>query len=271
MADDGLPPRIQPGANIPAIKTYPDKFADHVVLVTGAAQGIGKTTATLFAEQGATVILVDIDGVKLKTLADELNSRGLKSAHHAADMTDELAVHALVKDVVNFHNKVDVLVHLAGIYPFIPIADVSFGDYTRIMDVNMASTFHLTKAVLPHMQRAGYGRIINTSTAAIFSPSAGMSIYTAAKSAVTGFTRAIATEAGPGVTVNAVCPAMIFNESTWSNAGSRAVFNSILDRQFVKRVGLPSDVAHMVSFIASPESEWITGQLFNVTGGAVMT
>jgi NAD(P)-dependent dehydrogenase (short-subunit alcohol dehydrogenase family) len=271
MDDDEFPPRLQKGANIPAIKTYSDKFEKQVVLVTGAAQGIGRTTAVLFAEQGATVVLVDIDTSRLTVLANELNSRGFKTSQHVADLTQESAVQTLVSDVVNAHSKIDVLVHLAGIYPFIPISDTTFGDYTRIMDVNMTSTFYLTKAVLPHMQRAGYGRIINTSTAAIFSPSAGMSIYTASKGAVTGFTRAIATEAGPGVTVNAVCPAMIFNESTWSNTGSRAIFGAILDRQLIKRVGLPSDVAHMVCFIASPESEWITGQLFNVSGGAVLT
>lgn len=271
MDDNEFPPRVQKGAHVPPVKLYPDKFEDHVVIVTGAAQGIGKTTATLFAQQGATVILVDIDTARLATLREELKSQGFKAFQHAADITQESTVRTLVKDVITAHGKIDVLVHLAGIYPFIPIAQATLEDFTRIMDVNMTSTFFLTQAVLPHMQQAGYGRIINTSTAAILSPSAGMSIYTAAKGAVTAFTRAIATEAGPGVTVNAVCPSMIFTESTWSNPGARGVAGAVLDRQHVKRVGLPLDVAYMVCFIASPESEWITGQLFNVAGGAVFT
>lgn len=271
MADDSTPPIEQPGANIPPIKVYPDKFVDHVVLVTGAAQGIGRATAALFASQGALVVLVDINLEKLVAFSNELTDQGASVAHKVCDLTQELAVGTMIKEVIDAHAKIDVLVHLAGIYPFIPLLDLKTADYVRIFSVNMDSCFYLTKAVLPFMQKAGYGRIINTTTAGIVAPSPGMSAYVAAKGAVATFTRAVSTEAGPGVTVNAVSPAMIFTETTWSNPGARGVADAILARQQIKRVGLPSDVAHMISFIASPESAWITGHLFDISGGAVFT
>lgn len=276
-SDDSFPPLAQKGAHIPPIKTYPDKFAGHVILVTGAAQGIGKATATMFATQGATVVLVDIDAAGLVALSEELvaltTAKGIEASitHKVCDVTQERAVDTVINEVVAAQGKIDVLVHLAGIYPFIPVLDVKSKDYARIMSVNMESCFYLTRAVLPFMQNAGYGRIINTSTAGIIAPSPGMSVYTASKGAVAAFTRAISTEAGPGVTVNAVSPGMIFTEATWSNPGARAVADAILARQQIKRVGLPTDVAYMISFIASPECEYITGQIFDVSGGSVFT
>ena len=269
MADDTFPPLRQKGANIPPIKTYPDKFEGQVVLITGAAQGIGRATATLFATQGASVVLVDIDAEGLLALHKDLTAQGAKVTYKICDVAQELPVDTMIKEVIAAQGKIDVLAHIAGIYPFIPILDVKTEDYARIMNVNMASCFYLTRAVLPFMQKAGYGRIINTSTAAIVAPSPGMSVYIAAKGAVTTFTRAMTTEAGPGVTVNAVCPGMIFTETTLSNPGAMAAAESVLSRQQIKRGGLPSDVAHMVCFIASPETEWITGQIFDVSGSAV--
>ena len=271
MANSNTPPLLELGANIPPIKIYPDKFENHVVLVTGAAQGIGKETSSLFANQGALVVLVDIEAEKLEALSIMLTTKGAKVAHKVCDLTQETSVDTMIKEVIEAHGKIDVLVHLAGIYPFIPILDIKTADYARIMSVNMDSCFYLTRAVLPFMRKAGYGRIINTSTAGIVGPSPGMSAYIAAKGAVAMFTRAVATETGPGVTVNAVSPAMIFTENTWSNPGALGVADAVLARQQIKRVGLPSDVAHMISFIASPESQWITGHLFDVSGGAVFT
>ncbi|KAJ9606739.1 hypothetical protein H2200_008748 [Cladophialophora chaetospira] len=271
MTTDTTPPTRQPGANIPPIKIYPDKFSNHVIVVTGASQGIGRRTASLFASQGASVVLVDIAGEKLAALATELTAQGATVVQKVCDLTQEAAVGAMIEEVIASHGKIDVLVHLAGIYPFIPILNVKTADYARIMSVNMDSCFYLTRAILPFMQKAGYGRIIHTSTAGTLAPSPGMSAYIASKGAVAAFTRAVATEAGPGVTINAVSPAMIFTESTWSNPGARGVADAILARQQVKRVGLPSDVAHMICFIASPESEWITGHMFDVSGGAVFT
>jgi NAD(P)-dependent dehydrogenase (short-subunit alcohol dehydrogenase family) len=140
------------------------------------------------------------------------------------------------------------------------------------MNVNMDSCFFLTRAVLPHMQKAGYGRIINTASDTLYSPVGGLSAYIAAKSAIVGFTRVTAVEAGPGVTANVVLPGLIRTENIWNAGaapdGSRPLFAQRVERQCVKRYGLPEDVAHTICFISSPEAQFITGQIFDVGGGA---
>lgn len=263
------PVTTQPGANIPPIKKYADKFAGQVVMVTGSAQGIGQVTATMFATQGASIVLVDLNADKVQTVADDLTSKGAsRVAVRVCNLAIESEVTALIDDVISAFQKIDVLVHLAGIYPFKSIVAHTSTEYSHIMSVNMDSCFYLTRAVLPHMQRAGYGRIINTASGTILHPEPGLGVYAATKSAVAGFTRSTAVEAGPGVTANVVCPGLIFNESTWANPGSRAAFETMLERQCVKRYGLPRDVAEMIGFLAGPESEFITGQLFDISGGA---
>lgn len=257
----------QAGANVPPIKMYKDKFEGQVVLVTGAAQGIGAVTATSFASQGASVVLVDVNETKLKAKAAELASEGGEVIYRVCNLTDDTAVVQTIDDVVSTMGKIDVLVHLAGIYPFKPLLDVTTDEYRRIMNVNMDSTFFISKAVLPYMNNAGYGRIITTTSGAVLHPESGLSAYTAAKSAVLGFTRTLSIEAGPGVTANSVCPTLIYNETTLANPGSREIFDKAVQRQAVKRYGMPTDVANVISFIASPETEFITGQNFDIGGG----
>ncbi|KAK7885867.1 hypothetical protein LTR67_010219 [Exophiala xenobiotica] len=257
----------QPGANIPPIKKYSDKFEGHVVLVTGAAQGIGKVTATMFAQQGASMVLVDLNEAKLKETSAALSATGAKVIHRVCNLTIEKDVRAMVDDVVSTLGKIDVCAHLAGAYPFKLIADNTAEDYARVMSVNMDSTFYLCKAVLPYMSKAGYGRIINTTSASTLHPEAGLGVYAASKAAVTGFTRTLAIEAGPGVTANCVCPSLIYNETTWADPSAREMFQRSVERQPIKRFGLPIDVAEVFCFVASPETEYLTGQLFDVSGG----
>ena len=263
----------QIGAMVPPIKVYPDKFEGQVVMVTGAAQGIGEVTAKLFAAQGALVVLVDLNKKKLEEVSSAIDSQGEKSSFWVCNVGVEAEVDSLISEVASTFGKIDVLVHLAGIYPFKPILTSTAEDYHRIFNVNMESCLFLTRAVLPHMQKAGYGRIINTASATVYAPVAGLSVYAASKGAVVAFTRSTAVEAGPGVTANVVSPSLIRTDNTWNNAGalpdgSRPLFDKMMGGQCIKRHGLPEDVAHMISFIASPEAEFITGQLFDIGGGS---
>ena len=261
----------QTGANIPSIKLCPDKFEGQIVVVTGAAQGLGEVTAKLFAAQGATVVLVDLNREKLHEVSSEIDSEGKKISFRICNLGVEEEVNSLISEVVSTLGKIDVLVHVAGIYPFKPIVEYTVAEYHRVFNVNMESCFLLTRAVLPHMQKAGYGRIINTASTTIQLPEFGLSVYAASKSAIVGFTRSSALEAGPGVTANVVSPSLIRTENAWKGSvlpdGSNPFFDQIVGKQVVKRYGLPKDVAHMICFIASPEAEWITGQLFDVGGG----
>lgn len=259
------------GANIPAIKVYPDKFKDQCVVITGAAQGIGEVVARLFADQGASVVLVDLNREKLQLVSSSIESLGGKASIQVCSVTNEEEVDLMVKDVIKKFQKIDILVNLAGIYPFIPILNHPTVDYLAVMNVSMNGSFFLTRAILPHMNEAGYGRIVNTASASVLHPVPGMAAYVAAKAAVIGFTRATAVEAGPGVTANVIAPGLIRTDNTWSAAvtsdGSRPLFDMVVGRQAVKRHGLPQDVAHTVCFIASPEASFITGQLFDLSGG----
>ncbi|KAK5219369.1 hypothetical protein LTR99_010400 [Exophiala xenobiotica] len=260
------------GANIPPIKIYPDKYENQVVVITGAAQGIGEVSSKLFASQGATVVMVDIQEEKLKKVEAEIKNTGGKATYRLCNIGKDTEVKSMIDEIVSTWEKIDVLIHFAAVYPFIPLEVHSTEDYHRIMNVNIDSTFFLARAVLPHMQKAGYGRIINTSSGTLQLPDRGLSVYVASKAAVVGFTRSLAVEAGPGVTANIILPGLIRTDAVWNNHvqpdGSHRLFDMLIQKQCVKRHGRPQDIAHTVNFIASPESQFITGQIFDCGGGA---
>jgi NAD(P)-dependent dehydrogenase (short-subunit alcohol dehydrogenase family) len=256
---------------MPSIKIYPDKFADQVIIVTGAAQGIGQVTAELFAAQGGTVVLVDIQE-KAHEVANGIESKGGKALVRICNIGNEREVENIIENIIDTCGHIDVLVHLAGIYPFIPIIGHSTEAYRRVLNVNMDACFFLTRAVLPHMNARGYGRIINTSSGTLQLPGAGLSAYVASKAAIVGFTRTTAVEAGQGVTANIILPGLIRTPAVWelhhSPDGSPGLFEQLIEKQCIKRSGRPEDIAHTICFIASPETAFTTGQIFDVGGGA---
>lgn len=260
------------GARIPPIKVYPDKYEGQVILITGAAQGIGEVTSKLFASEGATVVMVDIQHDKLTKVQSEIEAKGGKVDIRICNVGDDKQVNMLIEDIISLYGTIHVLVHLAAVYPFIPILGHSTEDYHKIMNINMDACFFLTRAVLPHMQNAGYGRIINTSSGTLQLPDKGLSVYVASKSAIVGFTRSTAVEAGPGVTANIILPGLIRTEPVWNNHvqpdGSHRLFDMLVQKQCVKRHGRPEDIAYTINFIASPEAQFITGQIFDCGGGA---
>lgn len=264
------------GANIPPVEINPNKFKGQVVIITGAAQGIGKTTATLFARQGATVILVDIQEKLVETTASEINNQG--GGGHAefriADIASEEACNQLIKSVIDQFGKIDILVQLAALVKYNPILDLTPSDLINSMEVNVYSCFYLSRAVLPHMRQAGYGRLIQTSSATTQHMFPGLNAYVATKGALISMTRSLALEAGPGITANVVMPgfvetptAAIGDQSTRDAVGSQSMWDYHIEHQCVKRRGQPDDIAHAISFIASPEASFVSGQIFDVSGG----
>ncbi|MEA3300871.1 MAG: SDR family NAD(P)-dependent oxidoreductase [Pseudomonadota bacterium] len=257
------------------IRINPKKFSGQVAIVTGAAQGIGFVTAKILAAQGATVVLADINAEKLRESSQCSCFDNCDVHTHIVDLSIDEQVAALTEKTFSQHGRVDILAHLAGIYPFFPytLDHLSTSDWHRVLQVNLDSAFLLARFVLPCMRSQQYGRIINTSSIAVDVVGApGLAAYTASKAGIIGFTRALAQDAGmDGITANVVMPGLVETEHTKAMRGDPAAtevaFDSYIARQCIKRRGQPEDIAHCIAYLASPEAGFVTGQTINVGGG----
>lgn len=243
-------------------------FSGKVVLVTGAAQGIGSAIVRTFA--GAQIWAADIDEAAVEILAQDT---GAKAA--TLDVSDEAAIEALVRRIVERDGRIDVLVHCAGgVRGQVgrPIETVPEADWHAIMAVNATGAFLLAKHVAPVMKRQGFGRIVTISSGAGLRPSlTGIQAYTAAKHALVGLTKQLAHELGPhGITVNSVAPGFVLsNPATgrqWESYGPEGQ-KRLVEGIFTRRLGTPEDIAWAVRFFADERSGWITGQILSVDGG----
>jgi NAD(P)-dependent dehydrogenase (short-subunit alcohol dehydrogenase family) len=221
-------------------------LAGQVAVVTGGARGLGRVICARLASAGAEVESLDLqDGI---------------------DVSQEDDVARAFTAVAERHPRVDILVNNAGIYPHIPFETMAFADWRRVLATNLDGVFLCTHAAYPGMRERGYGRIVNIASATFFIGYGGLSAYTASKGGMIGFTRALASEAGPhGVTVNAIAPGLLATETALAEEG--AVFDEIVPQQAVPRRGRPEDIAAWVEYLVAPESSWITGQTINVDGG----
>jgi 3-oxoacyl-[acyl-carrier protein] reductase len=221
-----------------------------VAIVTGGARGIGRAIADRLREDGATVVVFDLDD------------------RPPVDVTDETTVRAAVARALAEHRRIDVLVNNAGVFPHAPFESLTFAEWRRVISTNLDSVFLCTHAVYPAMKGRKYGRIVNISSAAVHVGAPGMAHYLASKAGVIGLTRSLAAEAGAhGVTVNAVTPGFIETPGVLADPAEVALFDVIVGEQAVRRRGLPEDIAQCVSYLVSPEAGFITGQTINVDGG----
>jgi NAD(P)-dependent dehydrogenase (short-subunit alcohol dehydrogenase family) len=235
--------------------------------VTGAAQGLGYAAAARLATDGASVALLDRDRERLEAAATALGAQGLTILPHAVDLTDEAGVRAAVEAVLFAEGRIDVLVNNVGIYPHRPFAELTYAEWRHVLAVNLDSVFLCTHAVYPAMRERGYGRIVNVSSSTFFIGYPGLAAYIASKGGIIGFTRALASEAGPhGITVNAVTPGLIATEGVLGGEEA-GLFDEIVPQQALPRRGEPEDIAECIAYLASPAGGFITGQTINVDGG----
>ncbi len=240
-------------------------------IVTGAGQGMGRAVARTLAGMGARLVVNDLSEPAAEHAAAELRSSGAESIAFGADVTDAPAVQAMVDWAADAFEGVHILVNNAGILYPTQVADISEEEWDRVIDVNLKGTFLCSQAVLPAMQAAGWGRIVNfSSTAGKNISTVGGAHYTAAKAGVLGFTRHLAKEVAPlGITVNAVCPGLIDTEmvrSTIDEDRTRAYAESFP----IARLGRPEEVADLVAFLATDRAAYITGASLDINGGDLM-
>lgn len=243
---------------------------NRTVIVTGAAAGIGAGVARLFAEQGAHVFMVDVDGEQLTKLAVDLEARGGSVYAFEADVRDRDAMAKVVEDTVARFGRIDILINNAGVYPRQTFLDMTEEQWDTVHDINLKSVFHCTKLVLPHMVQQRAGSIVNISSVTFFLGLKNLTHYIASKGAIIGFTRSLAREVGEhNVRVNCVTPGAIETEGE-RKIVSKDQADSVMELQSLKRRIGPLDLARVCLFLSSELSDAMTGQTLNVDGGWIM-
>jgi 3-oxoacyl-[acyl-carrier protein] reductase len=240
-----------------------------VALVTGGAQGIGKAVALLLAEKGADLVISDINLQKAEETAGEILSKGRRALAIKANVTSSEDVEKMVQVILEQFNRIDILVNNAGIARDKLILRMTEEDWDAVLDVNLKGTFQCTRAVIRHMSKQRYGKIVNIASVVGEMGNAGQANYAASKAGVIGFTKTVAREfAQRGINVNAIAPGYI--ETPMTDAIPEKAKEDLKRMIPMERLGQPEDVAEAVFFLVSEASSYITGQVLNVNGGIYM-
>jgi NAD(P)-dependent dehydrogenase (short-subunit alcohol dehydrogenase family) len=249
---------------------YPS-LKDRVVLVTGGATGIGESLVTQFARQGSRVAFLDVQDKPARQLVDTLTAEGCPAPIYIpCDLTDVAALKSAVEQVLAACATIDVLVNNAANDQRHTIEEVTPEFWDRCLAINLRPQFFAIQAVLPAMQAAGRGSIINMSSIAWIIPNTGLAAYVAAKAAIVGLTRTMARELGPhNIRVNAVLPGAIATERQKQLWYTPEYLAEIFKRQSLKRQIEPAEVARLVLFLAADDSSAITNQSHVVDAGWV--
>ncbi len=240
-----------------------------IALVTGASRGIGKAIAQELAQHGATVIGTATTESGAQSIGAYLQESGAKGRGMVLDVTEPDAVADLVKSVESEFGIVSVLVNNAGITRDNLLMRMKDEEWQSILDTNLSSVYRLSKACLRGMMKMRRGRIINITSVVGESGNAGQTNYAAAKAGVAGFSKSLAREVGSrGITVNCVAPGFIDTDMTRSLAEDQR--GALLGQIPLNRLGRTEEIAHAVSFLASPQAGYITGETLHVNGGMFM-
>jgi NAD(P)-dependent dehydrogenase (short-subunit alcohol dehydrogenase family) len=250
------------------------RVAGKVALITGGASGIGRATALLFAREGATIALADVNADAGQRVADEIIKAGGRAFFEPMDVAQATDCHRLVERTIRELGRIDILFNNAGIIRRATLLDLAEEDWDRVMAVNVKSIYLLSREVIPHMQNAGGGAIVNTASGWGLAGGAKAAVYCASKGAVVLLTKAMAIDHGPQkIRVNCICPGDTDTQMLHEEAQQLGEENSRFLTESAKRplgrVGSPEEIAQAVLYLASEASSFVTGTALVVDGGGL--
>lgn len=251
------------------------RLKDKVIIITGAAHGIGKAYAKRFAEEGAHVVIADIDAAGGEATAKAIVDSGGSAWSRTTDVRSLANLQGLMQETVKKFGRIDVLLNNAAIYVTQklwkgPVEDLELDEWDRVLEVNLKGVFLCSKAAIPIMKRQRSGKIINIASGTFFSGSGNMPHYTTAKGGVVALTRVMARQLGEyGINVNCMTPGSTMSEENVSAEVLKRREGS-MDKRAFRRIETPADIVGTALFLASSDSDFITGQLLVVEGGGVM-
>jgi NAD(P)-dependent dehydrogenase (short-subunit alcohol dehydrogenase family) len=244
-----------------------DEFADKVVVVTGAAKGIGEATARLFHRAGASVALLDVDD-QAAAVANSLES----GAHYIhCDVADGRSVEAAFSTVTGDFGDVDVLVNNAGIQHYGTVTDTPEDEWDRVLAINLKSAYLCAKHAIPSMLRRGGGVVVNVASVQAFLSQRNVAPYTTSKTALLGLTRSIAVDYAPQIRCVAVCPGTVdtpmLRDAIRQSPDPQAVLDECVQMHPMNRIATPQEIAELILFVTSSKAGFMTGQPIRIDGG----
>ncbi len=252
-----------------------NRLLERVVIITGGGHGIGKAYAQRLAEEGARIVIAEVNKNAANDVAEKLTQQGFEAMGLYTDVSNEQSLNDMTKQVFEKYGRVDVLINNASIFSTIPISRLPFDQITedewdKVMQVNVKGTWLACKAVIPYMKKRASGKIINISSGTAFHGNGGRIHYVTSKAAINGFTRTLAREVGDfNINVNCIAPGNTLSEDNPTEETIK-LRESRAHSRALKKIQKPEDLLGAAVFLSSNESDFITGQTLIVDGGGHM-